>query len=472
MNKDTRKSIIAGSWYPGNPSILKSDIESFLANVSVDSVDGKVIAIVSPHAGYMYSGQVAAHSYKLIAGKTFDSIIVIGPSHRSYFSGASIYNKGGYETPLGVVPVNVELANEIIAQSSITSFVPAAHSQEHSVEIQLPFLQVVLDTFNFVPVVMGTQDKETCENLSDAIVKAVKDKRVMIVASSDLSHFHGYEQAVSMDSVVLGHMEKMDWEGLLTDLGKGKCEACGGGPVAVTMLVAKKLGADSAKVLNYANSGDITGDRRGVVGYASAVFYKVNRRDVSDKKKQAGIESGFSEKDKDRLLEIARKSIECRLAGKDIPEFSTVSGILKEKRGAFVTLKRHGQLRGCIGSFEAKGSLCETIEEMARSAAFNDPRFSPVTEEELDDITIEISAITPLKKIKNSDEIEVGRHGIYIVRGLYRGVLLPQVATNYNWDKITFLEETCHKAGLPANAWKEKDTEIYIFSADIFGEDE
>jgi len=190
------------------------------------------------------------------------------------------------------------------------------------------------------------------------------------------------------------------------------------------------------------------------------------------RKKQAGIESGFSEKDKDSLLEIARKSIECRLAGKDIPEFSTVSGILKEKRGAFVTLKKHGQLRGCIGSFDAKGSLCETIEEMARSAAFNDPRFPPVTEEELDDITIEISALTPLKKIKNSDEIEVGKHGIYIVRGRYRGVLLPQVATDYNWDKVTFLEETCHKAGLPANAWKEKDTEIYIFSADIFGEDE
>ena len=472
MNKDVRKSVIAGSWYPGNPSILKSDIGNYLANVPVDSVDGKVIAVVSPHAGYMYSGQVAAYSYKPIEGKAFDSIIVIGPSHRSYFSGASIYNKGGYETPLGVVPVNVELANEIIAQSDITSFVPDAHSQEHSVEIQLPFLQVIFDTFNFVPIVMGTQNRETCENLSDAIIKAVKDKNVMIVASSDLSHFHGYEQAVSMDSVVLGHMEKMDEKGLLADLEKGKCEACGGGPVAVAMLVAKKLGADSAKVLNYANSGDITGDRRGVVGYASAVFYKINHPDVSGKKKQSGIESGFSEKDKDRLLEIARKSIECGLAGKDIPEFFTVSGILKERRGAFVTLNKHGQLRGCIGSFEAKGSLCKTIEEMARSAAFNDPRFPPVTEEELDDITIEISALTPLKKIKNSNEIEVGRHGIYIVRGLYRGVLLPQVATNYNWDKITFLEETCHKAGLPANAWKEKDTEIYIFSADIFGEDE
>ncbi|MBN2516668.1 MAG: AmmeMemoRadiSam system protein B [Deltaproteobacteria bacterium] len=472
MSKETRTSIIAGAWYAGSPAVLKSDIEEFMANVPSDPVDGPIVAIVSPHAGYVYSGQVAAYAYKQIQGRTFDTVIIIGPSHRSYFHGASVYNKGGYKTPLGIVPVNIELANTIIALSHAIYHNPDAHSQEHSVEIQLPFLQVILGDFNFVPIVMGSQDRQTCEEVVQAIFTAIQGKNVMIVASTDLSHFHGYDQAVSMDSIVLKHVEKMESEQLLQDLGNGTCEACGGGPMAAAIMLAKKLGADSSKVLKYANSGDVTGDRRGVVGYMSAVFYKRNQGHASDSGNKTGVELGLSAQDKDKLLEIARKSIECKLAGTDIPDFSFVSDMLKEKRGAFVTLKKQGMLRGCIGSFEPRGSLCETVEEVAQSAAFSDPRFPSVRAEELKDLTIEISALTPLRKIKNIDEIEVGKHGIYIVRGLYRGVLLPQVATDHKWDKITFLEETCHKAGLPSHAWKDKETDIYIFSADIFGEKE
>jgi AmmeMemoRadiSam system protein B/AmmeMemoRadiSam system protein A len=472
VSKETRTSIIAGAWYPGSPAVLKADIEEFIANVPSDPVDGPIVAVISPHAGYVYSGQVAAYAYKQIQGKTFDSVIIIGPSHRTYFRGASIYNKGGYETPLGIVPVNLELANAIIAQSSTIYHNPDAHSQEHSVEIQLPFLQVILGDFSFVPIVMGSQDRQTCEELAQAIFTAIQGKNVLIVASSDLSHFHGYDQAVSMDSIVVKHIEKMESERLLKDLGNGTCEACGGGPMAATIMLARKLGADSSKVLKYANSGDVTGDRRGVVGYMSAVFYKRNQSHKSDKENKVGVELGLRTKDKGTLLEIARKSIECKLTGKDLPDFSSLSKILKERRGAFVTLKKHGMLRGCIGSFEPKGSLYETVGEMAQSAAFNDPRFPSVSVEELSDLTIEISALTPLRKIKNIDEIEVGKHGIYIVRGFYRGVLLPQVATDNKWDKITFLEETCHKAGLPAHSWKDKETDIYIFSADIFGEEE
>jgi AmmeMemoRadiSam system protein B/AmmeMemoRadiSam system protein A len=472
VSKETRRSIIAGAWYPGSPAVLKSDIEKFMANVPSDPVDGPIVAMISPHAGYVYSGQVAAYAYKQIQGRTFDTVIIIGPSHRSYFRGASIYNRGGYETPLGIVPVNIELANTIIAQSDAIYHNPDAHSQEHSVEIQLPFLQVILGDFNFVPIVMGSQDRQTCDDVAQAIFATIQDKNVMIVASSDLSHFHGYDQAVSMDSIAVKHVENMESERLLEDLGNGTCEACGGGPMAATIMLAKKLGADRSKVLKYANSGDVTGDRRGVVGYMSAVFYKQKQHRAAGSGNKVGIELGLSRKDQDKLLEIARKSIECKLAGKDMPDFSFVSDILKEKRGAFVTLKKQGMLRGCIGSFEPREPLYETIEEMAQSAAFSDPRFPSVSAEELNDLTIEISALTPLKKIKNIDEIEVGKHGIYIVRGFYRGVLLPQVATDHKWDKITFLEETCHKAGLPSHAWKDKETDIYIFSADIFGEEE
>jgi hypothetical protein len=213
----------------------------------------------------------------MIKRETFDAVLVLGPSHRTFFHGVSIYDRGGYETPLGILPVDVTLANDIMAQSEIISYIPAAHSQEHSIEIQLPFLQVVLGKFGFVPIVMGEQDRETCENLAEGIVNAINGRNILIVGSSDLSHFHSYEKAVKLDSVVLKRIEKMDGRGLLEDLEKNLCEACGGGPAAVAMMVSEKLGADRAKLLKYANSGDVTGDRKSVVGYASAIFY--NGRD-------------------------------------------------------------------------------------------------------------------------------------------------------------------------------------------------
>ena len=274
MDKDIRKSVIAGTWYPGNPRILRADIEEFLHNVPDEKIEGKIIGLIAPHAGYVYSGQVAAFAYKIIRGEIFDAVILLGPSHRTFFHGVSIYDRGGYETPLGVVPVDISLANDIITQSKVISHIPAAHSQEHSLEIQVPFLQVALGDFRFVPIVMGEQDLQTCETLAESIVRAVGDRRVLIVGSSDLSHFHSYEEALKLDSVVLKHIEKMDGRGLLKALENNACEACGGGPAAVTMMVSKKLGSDRARILKYANSGDVTGDRGSVVGYTSAVLYK------------------------------------------------------------------------------------------------------------------------------------------------------------------------------------------------------
>ncbi len=274
MDKDIRKSVIAGTWYPGNPKILRKDIEDYFHNAPDEKVGGQITGLIVPHAGYVYSGQVAAFAYKAIRGEIYDAVILVGPSHRTFFRGVSIYDRGGYETPLGIVPVDVALANEIRAQSKMISFMPAAHSQEHSLEIQLPFLQAALGEFLFVPFVMGEQDRETCENLAESLFKAVGSRRVLIVGSSDLSHFHPYEKAVKLDSIALTHIEKMDAGGLLKDLEQNICEACGGGPAAVAMMASRKLGADKAKILSYANSGDVTGDKSSVVGYAAAVFYK------------------------------------------------------------------------------------------------------------------------------------------------------------------------------------------------------
>jgi len=269
-----KRSLIAGSWYPGNPRILEKDIHHYFNEVPDTPIRGQILGLVAPHAGYMYSGQVAAHAYKQIKGEVYEVVFVIGPSHRSYFRGVSLFNQGGYETPLGIVPVHQAIAERLLEQDPRISFLPDVHLQEHSVEIQLPFLQVALGNFLFVPLMMGDQDEETCRALAEAIVSCAGDKKILIVGSSDLSHFHNYEDALKLDKRILDHLDKMDEHGLMRDLEKGIGEACGGGPAAVTLMVAKQLGADRAEVLKYANSGDVTGDRSGVVGYAAAVFYR------------------------------------------------------------------------------------------------------------------------------------------------------------------------------------------------------
>lgn len=269
-----KRSLIAGSWYPGSPRVLRRDIMDYFDNVPGKAVQGRILGLVAPHAGYMYSGQIAAHAYKEIKGQTYDVVFVIGPSHRAFFRGVSLFRKGGYETPLGIVDVHEDMAVRLLEQDPRIAFLPDVHLQEHSVEIQLPFLQVALGEFSFVPLIMGDQDYETCRVLADAIVNCCGNKQVLIVGSSDLSHYHGYEQAVRMDSRILEHLRNMDERGLIRDLSSGTGEACGGGPAAVTMMVARQLGADKAAVLKYANSGDVTGDRSGVVGYAAAVFYE------------------------------------------------------------------------------------------------------------------------------------------------------------------------------------------------------
>ncbi len=272
--KRIKRSLIAGSWYPGNSRELRREIDSYFSQVSDPAVSGRIVGLVAPHAGYMYSGQVAAHAYKQLQGQTYDVVFVVGPSHRSYFRGISLYGEGGYETPLGVVGIDQAVSQRLLEEDPRISHRPDVHLAEHSVEIQLPFLQVALGEFLFVPLIMGEQDDKTCRILADAIVSVSRGKNILIVGSSDLSHYHRYEQAVKMDERILEALRSLDERGLMNVLDSGSGEACGGGPAAVTMMVAKTLGAGRAAVLKYANSGDVTGDKSGVVGYAAAVFYK------------------------------------------------------------------------------------------------------------------------------------------------------------------------------------------------------
>lgn len=272
--KKIRKTVIAGSWYPVDPNVLRKDIKHYFRSAVNAQLTGEILAIIAPHAGYIFSGQIAAHAYNLIGGKKYDTVIVIGPSHRVAFHGVSIYSKGGYETPLGIVPVEEDVANKILSLSNNIHDLPEAHLHEHSIEIQLPFLQVALGEFSFVPLIMGDQNESICRELAETLHNIAREKRILVVGSSDLSHFHDYHQAVALDNIALKCLENADAEGLLKKLSDNSTEACGGGPMAVAMLTAKKMGATKAKVLKYANSADITSDKSSVVGYVSAVYYQ------------------------------------------------------------------------------------------------------------------------------------------------------------------------------------------------------
>lgn len=269
-----KKSIIAGSWYPGNPTVLRKDIERYFDAVPEQNFTGDIVGLIAPHAGYMYSGRIAAYAYKLVRGRTYDAVIVVGPSHRVAFRGASVWSRGGYETPLGIVPIHEEIAERIKHTGATVEDIPQAHLQEHSVEIQLPFLQVALGDFSFLPLVMGEQDSHSCRKLAEAICESTTGRTILLVGSSDLSHFYSDHAAKKIDAVTLAYLKNGDAAGLCDKLQNGDIEACGGGPMAVVMLAARMLKADQARLLHYANSGDITGDKSSVVGYAAAVYFR------------------------------------------------------------------------------------------------------------------------------------------------------------------------------------------------------
>lgn len=273
--QDVRPSVLAGTWYPGTSDTLTKSIEGYLSRVKAPRLNGKIKAVIVPHAGHIYSGQVAAHVYRLLEGSQFRRVILVGPSHHMAFKGVSVNLQSGYNTPLGIVPVDQEMGKRILDSGPSIRWVRRAHAREHSLEIQLPFLQTVLHNFQIVPILMGQQDYNTCKALANTLAQLLEHKdNTLLLASSDLSHFHPYNRAKTLDIEFIKNVKKFDPEGLAKDLATGKCEACGGGPVITILLAARKLGADRAVILNYANSGDVTGDHRSVVGYVSAVLFR------------------------------------------------------------------------------------------------------------------------------------------------------------------------------------------------------
>jgi len=460
--QETKYPNVSGSFYPSNPKVLSEKIDSYLKTAIVPEINGKIIALISPHAGYEYSAVIAAHGYKLIQGKQYKTVIVLAPSHYYGFSGISVWPEGKFNTPLGDIEVDSEFASQIMERLKWAKFDPLAFSKEHSLEVQLPFVQKVLPGAKIVPIIMASPRMADPKVLA-VVLKEIIGLRddVLIIASTDLSHFHKYDEAKSIDKKTIGYLENIDCKGLFEEEMSGDAELCGFNPVMTVLYYAKNNQAKT-KILRYANSGDVTGDYSRVVGYVSAVLY---REDNPKGDSMLTIEQ------KKTLLKIARESMENYVTSRKRKEFTVDDPVLARHQGAFVTLNKSGLLRGCIGRIVSDAPLYEVVADMAIEAAIDDPRFPPVNAKELKDIKIDISALSPIEEIKDVNKIEVGKHGIIIRRGFFQGLLLPQVATEYGWDRETFLKHTCLKAGLPEDAWKDKSTQISIFSAEVFSED-
>jgi AmmeMemoRadiSam system protein B/AmmeMemoRadiSam system protein A len=440
-------------------------IDYYLSKAKPPPIEGEIFGLILPHAGYIFSGLVAAHGFKAIAGKNFETIIIIGDSHTQYFDGVSIWPAGSWQTPLGKVEIDKELAAKILASSERFLVRDSAHLFEHSLEVQLPFLQKTLKKFKILPIIFGSEEKDW-KILAQAILENTKGKKVLIIASSDLSHYPPYEKAKEADLETLEAILKIDpliLEEKIQELKKrvisgAQTFMCAKDSVKTLLEIAKNLKAE-AKLLKYANSGDVlAGDRSRVVGYGAIVFYN------KAKKKEA-----LSPEEKEKLLYIAKASVENFLEKGKIPEFEVKSERLKQNQGAFVTLKKQGKLRGCIGQVIGNQPLYQIVSQMAVAAAIKDSRFPPVTKEELDQLEYEISVLGPLRKVDSWKEIQIGLHGVQAVAGFRSGLFLPQVATENNWDLETFLDQLMLKAGLWPDYWKENPVDFYVFEAEVFG---
>ncbi len=466
-----RRARWSGPFYDDSPKALGGSVEGFLKKVDQEKLSGDLIALISPHAGYVYSGQVAAYAYRQLEGENFDTVILLGPSHRVPVRGASVYAEGWWKTPLGKVKVDSEIAEEIINKHQLFHFDEKAHKDEHSLEVQLPFLQATLKDFKIVPIVVNDSSEEFCQLLADAIVGSKGKKKILIVASTDMSHFHPYGRACLIDGVAIRDLENFNLDSLRRHLMSGKTELCGGAAVFTTILAAKACGADRIKLLKYANSGDVTGEKRKVVGYGAFAIMRLKEEEMTPELEKGGKKM-LNEKQQKVLLGIARKTIEEYVRSRKIPEFNVEDPLLKEKRGVFVTLRKKGMLRGCIGYIMPLEELYKAVSKMAIQSSTGDPRFPPVRPEELAEVEIEISVLTVPERINSVDEIEMGKHGVIVKRGSNQGVFLPQVATETGWSKEEFLNRLCYdKAHLSEDAWKDKDTEIYTFSAQVFEEE-
>ena len=462
VEKPVRATAVAGSFYPSKREELQNLVENLLTQAKTFP-KRDVHAIIVPHAGYIFSGEVAATAYKTLH-KKYKNIFLIGSSHHIDFNGVSLYNKGDYQTPLGRVKVNQEIVQNLISKSSKLSFNEDAHKKEHTLEVQLPFLQTIYkDDFQIVPIIVASSEIATFQSLANAL-EAYFNEENLFVISSDLSHYPTYDDAYRVDMHLLDSLKKNSPLAFLeakvqnsdADIENLQTSACGWGSL-LTLLYLTTNREYTYELLEYKNSGDTKfGEKDRVVGYGAVRVFKNTHFTLNEEEKKS-------------LKEIAKLALYKAVIENErvvIDETITDKKLLQHL-GAFVTLYYKGELRGCIGNFEPDRELYKTVIEMAISASRFDKRFEPIKKEELQDVEIEVSVLTPRKRIYSLDEIKVGRDGIFVEYGQKSGTYLPHVATQMQWNAEEFVQSCCEeKAGIEANNCK--NAKLYTYEAIVF----
>ncbi|MHC4534608.1 MAG: AmmeMemoRadiSam system protein B [Planctomycetota bacterium] len=479
LPKTVLRSSLAGTWYSADPESLNKQLDSFFQKAGPKTIEN-VVALILPHAGYRWSGQTAAYGLKTIK-KQYKRIVVIGPSHQLAMEDMlSVPRVTHYETPLGQIPLDVEFINKLLKHSLFQN-VPQVHKYEHSVQIEVPILQHYQKDFKLVPIVAGSCSLETI-NKAGIILRSLVDQETLVIASSDFVHYgtgHGYvpftenipEQIKKIDMGAYEYIARLDNKGLLDYRKRTGATICGYIPIAILLSM---LGQDSkAELIEYATSGELTGDYSNSVSYLSIVFSGVWQKHPELILQENSRE--LTEEDKKQLLTLARNTIVYALRNRRVPQVSdlgiTITDSMRYPRAAFVTLKKHSLLRGCIGDIFPQRPLYRAVIVNAINACFNDRRFQPITEDECGDITIEISALTTPEPVSSAEQIRIGTDGVVLSKDGHSAVYLPQVAPQQGWDINQMLTQLSLKAQLPADAWKE-GASFLVFQADVFGESE
>lgn len=474
--KAVRPPTVAGTFYPADPTELEQTVRGYLANASAPQIKGEIFGIIAPHAGYVYSGQTAAYSYKQLIEKKYDVAVILAPNHIEDFSEISIFQGLAYSTPLGKVAIDTAFA-QLLSENSTPSapIILSMHGHawenmkrtEHSIEVQLPFLQIVQPELPIVPIVLGSQDHSTINTLVTAIKSASEKsgKRVLIIASSDLSHYHKLSDAKYLDGLLIKEFSDFDYFGLDCKIAMQQIEACGYGAITGAMQVCEVFGATNCKLLHLATSADseFSQDTNHVVGYFSGAICK-------DNSSHGQKFPEFTPEEKKYLCGLAKAATEMTVAALS-PDFE----IRHDEKfhqvfPAFVTINKNGNLRGCVGHIVSSADINSEVIETARMASTMDSRFGAIRPEELPELTYEVTILSQMQRIFDFSKIQIGKHGLYIRTKYNNGLLLPQVATEYNWNTEEFLKNACRKAGLPEKEFLKSTTEVYIFEAVIANE--
>jgi MEMO1 family protein len=477
-----RPSILAGSWYPGSKDELNKQLDAYFAQaqekVSV-KLDNAPLALIVPHAGYIYSGYGDATGYFLLQKYSYDRVIILALSHSVPLNGIAVSDFSAFQTPLGEVPADVAVNAELLKNKKLFKVIPEIDAKEHSMEIQIPFIQKAAPSAKIVGLYVGQLNENEFKEAAEILKQYVAPK-TLFVASSDFTHYgenYGYmpfpkdektrKYLAMLDGGAITEITALNPKGFLNHIQNTGDTICGRNPIALLLytLTALKNKSIQGTLVNYYTSGELVGDFTNSVSYTTIAF-------AENKAQKENPYSGLTDDEKKYLLKLARESIQFYFTNNSLMSIdekqTPLSKNLKETRGVFVTLKIKGQLRGCIGHIEPVQELYKDVIENAVNAAFKDPRFSPLTQEEFKKVDLEISALTPFRKVNSLDEIKIGKHGLIIRKGFYSGVFLPQVPVEQGWNLQEYLENLCYKAGLNKDDYK--DANLFMFSAEVFSE--